>query len=101
MFKIVSFIFSIAIFLNAQIYEDMLGTKIEIKKVEKIHAATPTLLYSLYAIDKDKIADFYKDDFINSLKDKKINHLSGGELRYLEIKLILSNSSMVLITVIS
>ena len=45
------------------------------------------------SIDKDKIADFYQDDFINSLKDKKINHLSGGELRYLEIKLILSNSS--------
>ncbi|MFY9085317.1 ABC transporter substrate-binding protein [Aliarcobacter cryaerophilus] len=55
MFKIVSFIFSIAIFLNAQIYEDMLGTKINIGKVEKIHAATPTVLYSLYAIDKDKI----------------------------------------------
>lgn len=45
------------------------------------------------SIDKDKIADFYQDDFINTLKDKKINHLSGGELRYLEIKLILSNSS--------
>lgn len=45
------------------------------------------------SIDKDKIADFYEDDFINSLKDKKINHLSSGELRYLEIKLILSNSS--------
>jgi ABC-type multidrug transport system ATPase subunit len=45
------------------------------------------------SIDKDKIADFYQDDFINSLKDKKINHLSGGELLYLEIKLILSNSS--------
>lgn len=55
MFKIVSFIFSIAIFLNAQIYEDMFGTKINIGKVEKIHAATPTVLYSLYAIDKDKI----------------------------------------------
>ena len=45
------------------------------------------------SIDKDKIGNFYQDDFINSLKDKKINHLSGGELRYLEIKLILSNSS--------
>jgi len=45
------------------------------------------------SIDKNKITDFYQDDFINSLKDKKINHLSGGELRYLEIKLILSNSS--------
>ncbi|GAA4067237.1 ATP-binding cassette domain-containing protein [Flavobacterium cheonanense] len=45
------------------------------------------------SIDKNKIIDFYQDDFINSLKYKKINHLSGGELRYLEIKLILSNSS--------
>jgi ABC-type multidrug transport system ATPase subunit len=45
------------------------------------------------SIDKDKVADFYQDDFINSLKDKKIHQLSGGELRYLEIKLILSNSS--------
>lgn len=45
------------------------------------------------SIDKDKVADFYQDDFINSLKDKKIQQLSGGELRYLEIKLILSNSS--------
>ena len=38
------------------------------------------------SIDKDKVADFYQDDFINSLKDKKIQQLSGGELRYLEIK---------------
>lgn len=45
------------------------------------------------SIDKDKIIDFYKDEFVNSLKNKKIHHLSGGELRYLEIKLILSNSS--------
>lgn len=77
MFKIVSFIFSIAIFLNAQIYEDMLGTKIEIKKVEKIHAATPTLLYSLYAIDKDKIAGLnfpFNEDEAKYL-DKKIVNL--------------------------
>ena len=45
------------------------------------------------SIDKNKTEEFYQDDFINSLKDKKINHLSGGELRYLEIKLILSNPS--------
>lgn len=45
------------------------------------------------SIDKNKIIDFCQDDFINSIKHKKINHLSGGELRYLEIKLILSNSS--------
>ncbi|MCT7529717.1 ABC transporter substrate-binding protein [Aliarcobacter cryaerophilus] len=76
MFKIVSFIFSIAIFLNAQIYEDMLGTKIEIKKVEKIHAATPTLLYSLYAIDKDKIAGLnfpFNEDEAKYIDEKILN----------------------------
>lgn len=76
MFKIVSFIFSIAIFLNAQIYEDMLGTKIEIKKVEKIHAATPTLLYSLYAIDKDKIAGLnfpFNEDEAKYLDERVVN----------------------------
>lgn len=45
------------------------------------------------SIDKHKIDEFYKDEFISSLKEKKIHHLSGGELRYLEIKLILSNPS--------
>jgi ABC-type multidrug transport system ATPase subunit len=45
------------------------------------------------SINKNKIANFYQDEFINSLKDKKIFHLSGGELRYLEIKLILSKPS--------
>lgn len=56
MFRTVFLIASIVISLNAKIYEDMLGTKINIEKVEKIHAATPILLYSLYAVDKDKIA---------------------------------------------
>jgi len=56
MFRTVFLIASIIISLNAKIYEDMLGTKINIEKVEKIHAATPILLYSLYAVDKDKIA---------------------------------------------
>ncbi|TLT07701.1 ABC transporter substrate-binding protein [Aliarcobacter thereius] len=56
MFRTVFLIASIVIFLNAKIYEDMLGTKINIEKVEKIHAATPILLYSLYAVDKNKIA---------------------------------------------
>ena len=76
MFKIISFIFSIAILLNAQIYEDMLGTKIEIKKVEKIHAATPTLLYSLYAIDKDKIAGLnfpFNEDEAKYIDEKIVN----------------------------
>jgi len=43
--------------LQSRVYEDMLGEKIEIKNdILKIHAATPTILYTLYAIDKEKIA---------------------------------------------
>lgn len=42
---------------------------------------------------KENFKDFYDDEMIESIKHKKINHLSGGELRYLEIKLILFNSS--------
>ncbi|RTY73718.1 ATP-binding cassette domain-containing protein [Flavobacterium sp. LS1R10] len=45
------------------------------------------------AIAKDKLQDFYADDMIQSMIEKKIKHLSGGELRYLEIKLILNNAS--------
>lgn len=45
------------------------------------------------SIDRDKRSEFYADDMIQSMLDKTINHLSGGELRYLEIKLILFNPS--------
>ena len=45
------------------------------------------------SISKDKVQDFYVDEMIQSMLDKKIKHLSGGELRYLEIKLILNNTS--------
>lgn len=45
------------------------------------------------AIAKEKLQDFYADEMIQSILNKKIKHLSGGELRYLEIKLILNNSS--------
>lgn len=45
------------------------------------------------SIDSQKIKSFYDDEMIKSITDKKINHLSGGELRYLEIKLILLNPS--------
>ena len=47
----------------------------------------------LLSIEKEVIDDFYNDEMIQSIRDKKIGHLSGGELRYLEIKLLLSNSS--------
>ena len=45
------------------------------------------------SIKKDKINDFYSGEMITTLKNKSIDDLSSGELRYLEIKLVLSNSS--------
>lgn len=45
------------------------------------------------SIEKEKIKIFNDDELIKSILNKKINHLSGGELRYLEIRLILFNSS--------
>ena len=44
-------------------------------------------------IDKHQVKLFYDDEMIKFISDKKIKHLSGGELRYLEIKLILFNPS--------
>lgn len=45
------------------------------------------------SISIEKMADFLEDTMIQSILDKKINYLSSGELRYLEIKLVLFNSS--------
>ena len=45
------------------------------------------------SIAKDKLQEFFADEMIQSMFDKKIKDLSGGELRYLEIKLILNNAS--------
>jgi ABC-type multidrug transport system ATPase subunit len=45
------------------------------------------------SLNKEKLADFCSDDMIQSVLNKRISHLSGGELRYLEIKLVLSNPS--------
>ena len=45
------------------------------------------------AIADDKVLEFCSDEMIQSLLKKKIKHLSGGELRYLELKLVLSNNS--------
>lgn len=45
------------------------------------------------SIAKEKIDSFCNDEMIKVITDKKISHLSGGELRYLEIKLVLENSS--------
>lgn len=45
------------------------------------------------SIDKQKTAFFYEDEFIQSILSKRINQLSSGELRYLEIKIVLFNPS--------
>lgn len=45
------------------------------------------------SLKKDKISLFEEDQMIQTLLDKKIKQLSSGELRYLEIKIILSNES--------
>jgi ABC-type multidrug transport system ATPase subunit len=44
-------------------------------------------------LDKSKIDSFYADEDIQAISTKKIGRLSGGELRYLEIKLILCKTS--------
>lgn len=57
MFKIIVLILSFYLYSNAIIYEDMYGEKSEIKdNIQKIYASNPILLYTLYAIDKTKIA---------------------------------------------
>ena len=45
------------------------------------------------SLNKEKLPDFCSDEMIQSVLNKRISHLSGGELRYLEIKLVLSNPS--------
>lgn len=47
----------------------------------------------ILSVDKQKLKFFYKDEFIQSISGKRINHLSSGELRYLEIKIVLFNAS--------
>lgn len=45
------------------------------------------------SIPKEYLDNFYADEMIQNIRDNKIAHLSGGELRYLEIKLVLRNPS--------
>ena len=44
-------------------------------------------------VEREKLQSFYEDEIIQSIETKNIKHLSSGELRYLEIKLVLSNLS--------
>lgn len=45
------------------------------------------------SISKDGLEEFYDDEMIQSIQAKRIKHLSAGELRYLEIKLVLCKST--------
>lgn len=45
------------------------------------------------SIDKNDFFEFSNDDFIKKIIDKKIHQLSGGELKYLEVKLVLFNNT--------
>ncbi|MGX7667695.1 ATP-binding cassette domain-containing protein [Flavobacterium pedocola] len=45
------------------------------------------------AVAKAKCSDFFDDELLRPVLENKIEELSAGELRYLEIKLILSNPS--------
>lgn len=47
----------------------------------------------LLSVDKQKARFVCEDDFLKSLLNQKIKDLSFGELRYLQVKLILSNQS--------
>lgn len=45
------------------------------------------------SINKEEMKVFCEDSLIQSILAKKVKHLSSGELRYLEIKIVLFNSS--------
>ncbi|MEP6804016.1 MAG: ATP-binding cassette domain-containing protein [Flavobacterium sp.] len=51
----------------------------------------------ILSVDKQKLKFFYEDEFIQSISGKRINHLSSGELRYLEIKIVLFNASKIVL----
>jgi ABC-type multidrug transport system ATPase subunit len=53
---------------------------------------------STLVIDKQNIPLFWDDEMLANIKDQKVSELSGGELRYFEIKLLLhSNAKFVLL----
>ena len=45
------------------------------------------------SISKSKLSEFYNDEMISKVIDNKIATLSGGELKYLHLKIILFNDS--------
>lgn len=63
--------------LWAEIFVDMQGNSVEIGKREKIFASSPTILYSLYAVDRSKIAglNFAFNDNGKRFIDSKVANL--------------------------
>ena len=47
--------------------------------------------------DQIKASEFFNDQILNKVLNTKIRHLSGGESRYLEVKLILSKDSKIIL----
>ena len=47
----------------------------------------------LLSINSSELDLFYQDDMIQQMKSRFVNELSGGELRYLEVKIVLFNDS--------
>lgn len=45
------------------------------------------------SISKSKLSEFYNDEMISKVIDNKIATLSGGELKYLHLKIVLFNDS--------
>lgn len=45
------------------------------------------------SVAKQKVTFFCEDDFLKSILNRKIKYLSVGELRYLQVKLVLFNDS--------
>jgi ABC-type lipopolysaccharide export system ATPase subunit len=45
------------------------------------------------SINSEHAEDFYNDEMIQAISNRKISQLSGGELRYLEIKVVICNPS--------
>lgn len=58
-----------------------LPKNLSVKKISKLY------------LDKDRIKDFQDDELIQKINSLKINELSGGELRYLELKLLLKSKA--------
>ncbi len=81
--------------INGKVYDRPFKTSGLVGYLPQHNFLLPHLsLYKTAALylDTSQIETFFIDDVIGHLKNNKVGTLSGGELRYLEIKLILNAS---------